>query len=369
MKQQNVQNAPRKSFSFFKQAKAKKNNNTQSQNQKIANAKKKNYSEPKVRTVSSGIMVKKREFVTNIVPVDPFTPTKVECNPGISDMFPWLSGVAPNFEKYKIHRLSFVYETAQSTFIPGMVMFAPEFNISDELPESKAELLEYAFATRAPVWQNFKMELPPSAMMNYKDYYIRVNELGITNDKKLYDPFYLIYATDAVQGDISYAGELWVEYEIELLYPQRISQSVLRYNSYAAFQFSSVTNTAPFTTGSKTTGGLLIDIQDSSKLVFNESFTGRVEALIDVSNLGLSTNFGSNGPIWTVVSENGTIAYQWQVGGAGSSSTDPDFIVFVFLLKNIQKGDLLQITRLGFDTGSGATADGLSLNFQAGYVA
>jgi hypothetical protein len=362
--------AGKKQFSFFKKANStKKNSDSKNSNQNISNANVKTYSKPNIRSNNKGIFVKKREFIQNIVPVDPFTPTKIEFNPGLSAMFPWLSGVAPNFEKYRVHKLSFIYETAQSTFIPGMVMFAPEFNISDDLPESKAELLEYAYATRAPVWKNFQMELPVSAIMNYRDYYIRVNELSVTNDKKLYDPFYLIYATDAVQEDISYAGEIWVEYEIELLYPQRIPISTLRFNSYKMLYFTSPTNDLPFTTLNNSTGGLLVSVQDGSKILFSESFTGRVEALVNVSNLGLATNFSVNPPSWSVVSDSGSITLHWAVGGASSGNTNPDFILLVFLVKNVIKGDLLQIANLGFDTGSGTIATSVQLEFQSGYVA
>lgn len=335
--------------------------------QKIANANTKHYVQPKVSSNSSGIMVKKREFISNIEPISPFTPQKVECNPGINSMFPWLSGVAVNFEKYRIHKISFIYETAQSTFIPGMIMLAPEFNISDALPESKSELLEYAFATRAPVWKNFRMDLPSSAVMNYKDYYIRANDLSVENDKKLYDPFYLIYASDAVQEDISYAGELWVEYEIELLYPQRISLSVLRYNGFKSFTFSAPTNGAPFTNVSAENGGLLLAKQDSATLLFSESFTGQVQYLIDVSNIGLSTKISTNPAVCSVVS-NGTITSLWGVGGAGTNNTDPDYIVYIFSLKNIEKGDLFQVSNLGFDTSGGTTAVVTYFMFQSGYV-
>lgn len=283
-------------------------------------------------------------------------------------MFPWLSGVAPNFEKYRIRKLVFHYETSQSTFVPGMVMFAPEFNISDSLPTSKAEILEYAFATRAPVWKNFSMEIPSNVVMNYKEYYIRVNELSVQNDKKLYDPMYLIYATDAVSTDISYAGELWVEYEIELLYPQRISYDTLMFNSYKTMSFSNVTNSDPFTNSIGSYGGLLVSVQDSAHLVFNVAFTGYLNMRIDVSNLGLATNFYTNGPNYTLDTEgNGVLTPLWYVGG-NSSSSGPDYISHYWSIKGAQIGDLLTIHNLGFDIGSGTVANGLTLVLQTGFV-
>lgn len=329
-----------------------------------------NYSRPRVVDSTGGIIIKKREYIQNIIPQDPFTSVKIEFNPGLSTMFPWLSGVAQNFEKYKVRKLHFVYETSQSTFVPGMVMMAPEFNVSDSLPTSKAELLEYAYATRAPVWQNFRLVLSPEAVMNFKDYYIRVNELSVENDKKLYDPLYLIVATDAVSTDIAYAGELWVEYEIELLYPQRIALDVLRFNSYHYFTFAAPTNSAPFTNSGIDQGGLLVSKTDSARLTFNESFTGYLMMLIDVSNLGLSTSFQTNPAVYELSTlGSGVAANMWTIGGTATTPSNPDFIEAIWTIKNAIKGDIFIIHNLGFDISGGTTATALSMLFQSGYVA
>lgn len=350
----------------------KKINNRSSQktnnSQNISNATVKKYSEPKVSDKSHGITVKKREFVCNIVPQDPFTPVKVEFNPGLQVMFPWLSGVAPNFEKYRVRKILFHYETSQSTFVPGMVMFAPEFNISDAMPSTKSELLEYAFATRAPVWKNFSMEIPSNVLMNYKEYYVRVNELSVQNDKKLYDPMFLIYATDAVSTDISYAGELWVEYEIELLYPQRISYSILMFNSFRTYTFVTCSNSAPFANLNGYFGGLLMEIVDSSHLRFKMKFTGYLNLRIDVSNLGLADKFYTNPPNYTLDTPgSGTITPIWYVGG-NSSASGPDYISGYWSIKNALVDDLLTFHNLGFDASGGTHANGLVLIFQSGYV-
>jgi hypothetical protein len=339
------------------------------QAENISNANIVDYSRPKFVDSVGGIVIKKREYVQNIVPQDPFTPVKIEFNPGVSSMFPWLSGVAQNFEKYKVRKLHFIYETSQSTFVPGMIMFAPEFNVSDSLPSTKAELLEYAYATRAPVWKNFRLTLDSSAVMNFKDYYIRVNELSVENDKKLYDPLYLIVATDAVSTDISYAGELWIEYEIELLYPQRIATEVLRFNSYKFLSFSSPTNSAPLANPVLNQGGLLISVTDSARMTFNESFSGYLMILIDVSNLGLSTSFQTNPPVYELSSlGSGTISNMWSVGGTATTPSNPDFIELIYKVYNAIKDDILVIHNLGFDISGGTTGTSVQFIFQQGYV-
>lgn len=344
-------------------------NSESKQAENISNANVVNYSRPKAVDTSGGIIIKKREYIQNIIPQDPFTPVKIEFNPGLNTMFPWLSGVAQNFEKYKVRKLHFIYETSQSTFVPGMVMLAPEFNVSDSLPTSKAELLEYAFATRAPVWKNFRLSIDTEAIMNFKDYYVRVNELSVQNDKKLYDPLYLIVATDAVSTDISYAGELWIEYEIELLYPQRISLDVLRFNGYKYFIFSAPTNAAAFANQAFMNGGLLLSVTSPNTMTFNESFTGTITALIDVSNLGLSTSFMSNPPDWKLSSlGSGVLSPIWQVGGTSSTPSNPDYIQLYYKITNAIAGDEFIITNLGFDNSGGTTATAFNIVFQQGYA-
>jgi hypothetical protein len=316
--------------------------------------------------IKNSVIIRKKEFIKNIVPTDPFSAQKISFNPGLVAMFPWLSGVAPSFEKYKVRSLRFIYETAQSSFVPGMIMMAPEFNVNDSVPESKAQLLEYAFATRGPVWKNFQMVVPSNSVMNYKEYYIRINE--ITGDKMLYDPFYLVYATDAVSTDITYAGELWVEYEIELLYPQRISTSVLTFNGYFGCHANTPTNADPFSNFFYDQGGLLITKNDSHSLKFGQDFTGQIIYLIDVANIGLATRMYQNPPVLSLVSDSGTIALNWSVGGSGGS-IDPDYVVIVGYIKNVSQGDLLNVNNLGFYVADSAqVANNVNMRFQVGYT-
>jgi len=166
---------------------------------------------------------KKREFISNILATEDFTAVKFSFNPGISTSFPWLSGVATSFEKYVVKNVRFYFETSCPTIVAGTVMMAPEFNVTDPIPESKQELLEYAYATRSPIWQNFEVKLQSKDIMSYKDYYIRGGMVPEGNDPRLYDPFYWIVAVDGAPDSINDIGELWIEYEIELSLPQRIN--------------------------------------------------------------------------------------------------------------------------------------------------
>jgi len=310
----------------------------------------------------NSFIVRKREFLQNVVPQDPFAPVKIEFNPGLAESFPWLSGVAPNFEKYVINKLKIHYETSQSTFVPGMVMIAPEFNITDELPITKTELLEYAYAARAPVWKNFSIDISKKSIMNYKDYYVRI---GDVSDKKLYDPLYLIIATDAVSTDLSYCGEIWVEYEVEFTLPQIIRKTdplVLGYKQIILGQTSNVT---PFANIVSQTGGLKVSIASDSSLLFSEVFTGLITVIINQQNLGLATSIYQNPPAWVNLSDSGSISVAGVVGGNGLNGNTNGFVMFNIYCQSIPSGGVIQINNFGYYT-EGGLADSAIIKMNRG---
>jgi hypothetical protein len=299
------------------------------------------YSFPKGTMKGNSFVVSKREFVKNIIPQDPFGPIKIEFNPGLPGSFPWLSGLAPNFEKYFVRKLRVEYETAQSTFAPGMVMFAPEFNVSDPLPTTKTELLEYAFAARAPVWKNFSMDLPSSSIMNFKDYYVRTGP--VNTDLKLYDPLYITVATDAVSTDLAYCGELWFSYEIEFKLPQIINSSISLLNNYKQLTLGTGENggfhtDAIYQTVTSNQGNLLITLTDSQTLRFDQDFNGFIWYVINATNVEDQQEIYANPPLFNFVGT-GSCTMAAVVGGDG-------FSYVLFVCKNVSSSSFLQITRL-----------------------
>lgn len=165
------------------------------------------------------IRITKREFIGEVQPQPGWSLLRYEINPGVVKTFPWLSGVAKNFEKYVINKLTIEYRTGQSTFIPGKIQMAPDFDADDPSPASKKELLSYTMAVDGPLWQNFNLTIPKGYLMNQKKYYIRVSEQEIP-DKKFYDPCNIFIGCDQTNTELSYLGEIWIDYDITLYEPQ-----------------------------------------------------------------------------------------------------------------------------------------------------
>jgi len=321
------------------------------------------YSYPKGIMKGNSFRVSKREFLQNVIPQDPFSPIKIDFNPGISSSFPWLSGVAPNFEKYVVNKLRLCYETAQSTFVPGMVMIAPEFNVTDGLPINKTELLEYAYAARSPVWKSFSIDIKKESIMNFRDYYVRVTDV---TDKRIFDPLYIIVATDAVSTDLSYCGEIWVEYDIEFTLPQIIRKPDPLVLGYKQIILGLTTNDVPFANLISETGLLKVSTNGSNTILFDEEFTGLIYVLIDAVNVGAQTKLSANPPNWVNLSLSGNITIVSSIGGSGSAQDDNGYTTTVVYCQSIPKGGSIQINNLGYYTNGGLTAVGCTFKFNRG---
>lgn len=181
------------------------------------------YSDP-ILNRSKEFVVSKREFIADLASsaAAGFNAGFFEINPGIPQSFPWASGLAQSFEKYIIEEFKVIYQPASSTFVPGTFMMAPDFDPDDPPPDSKATLLDYQFAVRSPLWKYCEMKLPRSAIMNQKTYFVRGDQL-VTDGLKFYDPMKIYFSIDNKSVDVPYWGELWFEYRIRFLEPQRIS--------------------------------------------------------------------------------------------------------------------------------------------------
>lgn len=330
----------------------------------VANAKVKTNKGIKGELGGAVATVRKSEFIQNIVTPtsDGFSVQKFEINPGL-DSFPWVKQIAPSFTKYKLKEIRFRFETAVSTFSPGMVMMAPQFNVSKSVPDTKTQFLELAYAARGPIWKNFSLEMGRSATQIYKEYFVRQEPV---TELKLYDPFYLVVATDSVDLDRPYIGELWIDYELDLYEPVYVNPREEAYGNYGYFTTGLINNQACFTNRSTITGGLQIRFDvDNKTLIFEEDFTGMIMCVINQANLGLADQlYDGAGLEWTLASDSGAVQGTVGVGGNGYSANNQGYTLWTIGLSNFIVGD-----RITFDTaGFYATTPTTSANSSQWYV-
>jgi len=144
-------------------------------------------------------------------------------NPGLDSMFNWLSKIATRFEMYRFMKLSFRYiSRAQVLNTQGGLSMAIEYDPNDSPPTSDQEMLtmescvvgSYLSPTLACSAK------PQSLSLRQKNgLFVRASTIEATTDYKTVDLGKLYVATsDGTDGQI--AGELWVDYEVDLFVQQ-----------------------------------------------------------------------------------------------------------------------------------------------------
>jgi hypothetical protein len=139
-------------------------------------------------------------------------------NPGLPGTFPWLSQIASRFESYRFRRLQFSFETESSTSQTGVVLGALDFDASDAAPESKQQAMAYRNSVRSPPWNAFDFRAMSEDLKKRASYYVRTGSLSANQDIKLYDTGNFFCCTSG--NSVSVLGELYVEYDVDLMTPQ-----------------------------------------------------------------------------------------------------------------------------------------------------
>jgi hypothetical protein len=188
-----------------------------------------NTTQPSARTTivtNRGVLremrIQHREFVTDIdAPDGAGIFQKFEVNPGLEDFFPWLSAVAQRFESYYFHSFKLIYVPSVSTGTNGSIAICPDYDAADDNSlASKSELMSFEDSVRGSWWSNFTMTSTPRNLRKSRTYYIRGQALNPDLDVKMYDTLQ-VNLIKACDQEIAGAGELWVEYDIQLITPQK----------------------------------------------------------------------------------------------------------------------------------------------------
>ncbi len=192
------------------------------------------------------VRVRHREYIQDVLGSVLFSAQLISINPGLSTMFPWLSVLAQQFESYLFRRFKLCYETQKSASTSGTLMLAVDYDAGDSVPLSKQALMAYHNAVRSAVWNECCFM---GDVLDLKKFgaqrYIRTGSLAANLDIKTYDVGNVILAVQG-EADASAIGELYVEYDVELITPQVQADPSLAVSFYESWSGSS--RAAPFTT-------------------------------------------------------------------------------------------------------------------------
>jgi len=136
-------------------------------------------------------------------------------------VFPWASAIAGNFERFRFVKLRFHYVQNCTTSTTGQVALAVDFDsLDDNTMLTKQQLYSFELTARGTSWTSVVLEIPALRLsQSYKSHYIRQTPVS-GGDLKTYDPAQVLVAVSGVNSVGAVIGELWVEYEVQLMTPQ-----------------------------------------------------------------------------------------------------------------------------------------------------
>jgi hypothetical protein len=163
------------------------------------------------------------EYLTNMEATEPFTLQQVKINPGDETVFPYLSGLANNYEEYKFERLTFQYKTTCSTLTDGSSYFAFNPDSREDAPTDKIRFMSFHDAKKAGAWESYSLTVPRERLKVKR--YISTGDLPSDTDIHFYDVGSFYAASEGNSGNVSTPisiGEVYVSYRVVLSSPRRL---------------------------------------------------------------------------------------------------------------------------------------------------
>jgi hypothetical protein len=189
---------------------------------------------PAMHSTGQTVTIRHKEFVATINGSVNFTVQRFFLlQPGDTNTFPWLSGVANKFQQYRLKGMIFHYVPTSGYAVSGSnpaigtVMLQTSYRANDSAPSTKVEMLNEYWASEAAPSEAFCHPIECAPKENpFVTHYVRNNPVPANDSPMLYDLGVTYVATQGMPADGNPVGDLWVTYEVELVKPQ-IASSVL----------------------------------------------------------------------------------------------------------------------------------------------
>jgi len=281
------------------------------------------------------VRIRHRELVQDITGSVNFAVQALAINPGLVTLFPWMSTIAALFESYLFNSLRFQYRTSGSSAQAGKVFYAVDWDVLDAAPDSKVQLLQNRTKADAQTWIDFDLNCDKQDMLKFgAQRYVRQGAAPAGTDQKTYDIGQLLVASQGVTNT-PVVGELWVEYDCELITPAQAPQA----SSSGRIASGGTVSTTAFFGTAPTTAGVLAITSAAAGMAVSIPLPGQylVELVLNGTALLPATAVGTSA----------AIAFQETPAGIGGGSTK---LVQSFMITTSAINALLTFT----DGGSGS---------------
>lgn len=284
-------------------------------------------------TDGSSVVISHKEYVQNIYApsgsTTPFTNFSFQINPGLEEVFPWLSQVAVNYEEYELKQCIFTFRSTVSDFNSGtgqcgQIIMATQYNASSPPFADKQTMMSYvgANSSKTTEHQVHGIECLPSLNSGSPGKYVRWQPISLDQDLKEYDHAQFNLAITDIPSSFQgqSVGELWVSYTVELRKPKLVVNRALNLDRDFACILTNNTGSVPlpprpwtepflgvvpanikfarnnnigvvFSTGVTYTS---YSIQ-SQRLTFPPAYTGTLQIAVEWVLADVNPNLGCNG--------------------------------------------------------------------------
>jgi hypothetical protein len=256
-------------------------------------------------------------------------------NPGLTTTFPWLASIANNYEKYRVLKLSAQYVTSSGSTTGGRVGLAFGYNPSEANPASKQQFFSIIPNREEAPWEDIHLQIQPTNEIKYVRLGAPVNGTVNTYDMGKI----LVMTSNNASGAV--VGELFVEYEIELIRPHFgsiISQEGTLTAPGSGFQWgASIETTAGVPVIAKYSGNSAqILIPGDWLLVYNGYSTTTLSSMTGISIVPQGDSLATITSVATTV-----------------DTASPYAVTYVYKIFSAQVGDILTITGANWPITSG----------------
>jgi hypothetical protein len=146
-------------------------------------------------------------------------------NPSRKDVFKWAAQISRSFEKFKIRKCKLRFVPVVATTTKGRVMLGVDYDARDAYPRDKEEAYAMQGTVSGPVWQELVLDVKP---MTEALFTTSGTESTSTYETRLVDYGNAFGATSDCTDTSTVMGEVFCDYEIELLIPQRYYETGAR---------------------------------------------------------------------------------------------------------------------------------------------
>lgn len=250
-----------------------------------------------MHNTSQSIIVRHREYLAPIKGSVNFQQQRsFPLQPGDSNTFPWLSGLAIKYQQYKIRGMVFHYVPTSGYAVSGSnpaigsVMIQSSYRAGDNPPTSKVEMLNEYWASEASPADPFCHPIECSPKENpFNIHYVRNVPLADLSVLPLYDVGKTFICTQGMPADGNVVGDLWVTYEIEFSKPQ-ISSDIVATTESAVINYGTPTPASPFGVVQTAVGNLDFTTEVRT-LTFPIGVVGRFFIFVSIGSVSNFTAF------------------------------------------------------------------------------